>query len=316
MLGALVAVLSAFTFSLSDVSVRRGVLRAPVSQGAFVTILMGVPLFAIAALVSGQLLRLDELPGRGYVYMALAGIVHYVVGRYFNYAAIGAIGAARSNPVQSITLPYSVIVAYLTLDEGVSLGMAIGMALILLGPAIIVERRRDAVPVTSAPAASNEAQVDVASGGFELRQLEGYTFAFIAAISYGSSPVLIRAGLEDASGLSLLGGFVSYVAAAVLLLATLLIPARRQLAGAFQPDVIRAFAPAGFFVWLAQMLRFISLSLASVAVVTTMLRFGGVFTLLLSWWFNRSLERITWRLVLGVLMSLGGAILLVLTRVD
>ena len=96
----------------------------------------------------------------------------------------------------------------------------------------------------------------------------------------------------------------------------LLIPARRQLAGAFQLSVVRAFAPAGFFVWLAQMLRFISLSLASVAVVTTMLRFGGLFTLLLSWWFNRSLERITWRLVLGVLMSLGGAILLVLTRVD
>ena len=64
------------------------------------------------------------------------------------------------------------------------------------------------------------------------------------------------------------------------------------------------------------MLRFISLSLASVAVVTTFLRFGGLFTLLFSWWFNRSLERITWRLVAGVLMSLGGAMLLVLTRVD
>ena len=106
------------------------------------------------------------------------------------------------------------------------------------------------------------------------------------------------------------------MAAAGLLLATLLIPGKRQLAGTFKLPVFRAFAPAGFFVFLAQMLRFISLSLASVAVVTTMLRFGGISTLLLSWWFNRSLERITWRLVAGVLMSLAGAILIVLTRVD
>ena len=319
MLGALVALFSALSFSLSDVSVRRGVLKAPVSQGAFVTILLGVPLFAIAALVTGQLFDLGELSRKGYVLMGLAGIVHYVIGRFFNYAAIGAIGAARSNPIQSLALPYSVLVAYLTLDEGVSTGMAIGTVLILLGPAIIVERRSAAVKVTPQAVSSDAAAstaVPAQTTGFELRQAEGYLFAFIAAISYGSSPIFIRAALDDASGVSILGGFVSYVAAAGLLLATLLIPGKRQLAGTFKLPVFRAFAPAGFFVFLAQMLRFISLSLASVAVVTTMLRFGGISTLLLSWWFNRSLERITWRLVAGVLMSLAGAILIVLTRVD
>jgi drug/metabolite transporter (DMT)-like permease len=94
------------------------------------------------------------------------------------------------------------------------------------------------------------------------------------------------------------------------------LPQRRHLAGALRPTVFRAFAGAGFFVFMAQVLRFVALSLASVAVVTTLLRFAGLFTLLLSWLFNRSLERITWRLVVGVLMSLAGAVLLVLTRAD
>lgn len=317
MLGALIAVFSALSFSLSDVSVRRGVARIPASLGAFVTILLGVPMFAIAALVSGQLLRAGDLSGHGYLLLGLAGIVHYVAGRFFNYAAIGAIGAARSSPIQSLTLPYSVLVAYFTLDEGVTTGMAIGMGLILLGPAIIVERRAAPVQVlaaestgeTAAPAAPTE-------GHFELRQAEGYLFALGGAICYGSSPVLIRAALEDASGLSILGGLVSYVAAAAVLLATLLVPARRHMTAAFQMPAIRAFAPAGFFVFMAQMLRFIALSMASVAVVATLLRFAGVFTLMLSWLFNRSLERITWRVVAGVLMSVVGAILLVLTRAD
>jgi drug/metabolite transporter (DMT)-like permease len=315
-LGALVAIFSALSFSLSDVSVRRGVARAPASQGAFVTILLGVPLFIAAALITGQLLRAGELSGHGYLLLAVAGVIHYVAGRNFNYAAIGAIGAARSSPIQSLTLPYSVFVAYFTLGEGVTTGMAIGMVLILLGPAIIVERRVGAVPVaaTGAPVASAAAAEP--ARGFELRQAEGYLFAFCGAICYGSSPVLIRAALEDASGLSILGGLVSYVAAAAVLLVSLLIPARRHLAAAFQPEVMRAFAPAGFFVFMAQMLRFVALSIASVAVVATLLRFAGVFTLFLSWWFNRSLERITWRVVAGVLMSLSGAVLLVLTRAN
>jgi drug/metabolite transporter (DMT)-like permease len=318
-LGALVAILSALSFSLSDVSVRRGVAWAPASQGAFVTILLGVPLFAVAALITGQLLKLGELSGEGYLLLALAGIVHYVVGRFFNYAAIGAIGAARSSPIQSLTLPYSVLVAYFTLGEGVTTGMAFGMGLILLGPAIIVERSSAAVRAAAPPtptAVAPPPAAEALAGGFELRQAEGYAFALIAAISYGSSPVLIRAALEDVSGVSILGGLVSYVAAAALLLATLLIPGRRHLAAAFRWPVVRAFAPASFFVFMAQMFRFIALSLASVAVVATLLRFAGVFTLLFSWWFNRSLEKITWRVVAGVMMSVAGAILLVLTRAD
>jgi drug/metabolite transporter (DMT)-like permease len=316
-LGAVLALCAALSFSLSDVFVRRGVAWAPVAHGAFVTVLMGVPLFLVAALVSGQLFRLDELSGRGYGLLALAGVIHYVIGRYFNYAAINAIGAARAGPVQSLTLPYSVLVAYFALDEGVTTGMALGIGLILLGPAIIVERRSVRVPVVAAEVALEPVLPEAtAPPAFQLRQVEGYAFAFVAAISYGSSPVLIRAALEGASGLSIFGGLVSYVAAAGFLLATLIIPSRRHLLQALRPGTVRAFAGAGVAVSVAQVLRYVALSLAPVAVVTTLMRFAGVFTLLLSWWFNRSLEHITWRLGAGVAISVAGAILLVLTRAD
>jgi drug/metabolite transporter (DMT)-like permease len=317
MLGAAVAILSALSFSLSDVFTRRGVAVSRPAYGAFVTVLMGVPMFAIAALITGQLLDYAELSGKGYVLIAAAGLVHYVIGRYFNYAAVQAIGAPRSSTIQALALPYSVVVALVLLDEGITTGMAAGMGLILVGPAIMVERRRPRTPIVAAESAL-EPPLDgeplpPAPQQPELRQLEGYAFAVIASMSYGSSPVLIRAALEDTDGLAVFGGFISYVAAAAFLLVSLLLPARRHMVHALTPTVFRAFFGAGFFVFLAQVLRFTALGLASVAVVATLLRFAGIFTLLLSWLVNRHLERITWRLVAGVLMSVTGAVLMVLT---
>jgi drug/metabolite transporter (DMT)-like permease len=320
MLGAAVALVSALCFSLSDIFTRRGVTVAPPSYGAFITVLMGVPMFFVAALVTGQLLNYADLSGKGYALMAGAGLVHYVVGRYFNYAAVQAIGSTRSNPIQALNLPYSVIVAMLLLDEEITTGMVIGMVLILIGPAIMVERQRPRVAVVAAETVLDsplpDAPLPSEPPQFELRQAEGYLFAFIAAISYGSSPVLIRAALEDTDGLAIFGGFISYVAAAAFLLVTLLLPARRHLVEAFDLRVVQAFFGAGLFVFLAQVLRFSALELASVAVVATLMRFAGIFTLVLSWVFNRNLERITWRLVIGVLLSVAGAVLMVVTAAD
>ena len=105
MLGVLFALISTASFSFNTVMVRRGVVRASASAGAFVTVLMGVPMFAVAALVSGQLFRAAELPGTGYILLSVAGIMHFGFGRYCNYRAVGAIGATRVAPVQSFTIP-------------------------------------------------------------------------------------------------------------------------------------------------------------------------------------------------------------------
>ena len=144
-----------------------------------------------------------------------------------------------------------------------------------------------------------------------MRQAEGYLFAVLAAVAYGTSPVLIRSALEGESGVSLLGGFVSYAAAGAFLLASLAIPSRRHLTKALEPETLRLFAAPAFFVFMAQLLRFLALSLASVAVVATLMRFGGLFTLGMSWRMNPELERITWRVIAGGVISVVGAVLLV-----
>ena len=103
--------------------------------------MMGVPLFLVAALATGQIVALADIPFSGYVFLSLAGVVHFVIGRYFNYRSVAAIGAARSGPIQTLTIPYSIFIAWAFLGEGISIGMAIGIGLIIVGPAIMIERQ-------------------------------------------------------------------------------------------------------------------------------------------------------------------------------
>ena len=77
---------------------------------------------------------------------------------------------------------------------------------------------------------------------------------------------------------------------------------------------VRLFLGAGFFAFAAQMFRFVALSLAPVAVITPLQRTGAVFTLGLSWAINRHLEKITWRVVAGILVSVAGAVVLIIAR--
>lgn len=307
MIGVFFALLATFSFSMNAILVRRGVAQASAGAGAFVTVMMGVPLFLVAALATGQIVALADIPFSGYVFLSLAGVVHFVIGRYFNYRSVAAIGAARSGPIQTLTIPYSIFIAWAFLGEGVSIGMAIGIGLIIIGPAIMIERQ------SSQPKTNPTGSASDSGPQFQFKQVDGYISAFLASIFYGTSPILIRAALQDQSGFSVAGGLVSYTAAAALLVVSLSIPSRRGLIQAMHPKTARLFLGAGLFVFLAQMFRFIALSLAPVAVVTPLQRAGIIFTLILSWILNRRLEYINWKVVLGILISVSGSVTLIVS---
>ena len=335
MLGALLSLVSAFSFSVNAIFVRRGMAGAgaTATQGAFITVLMGVPLGLLAVVITGQLFRFGEVSANGYLLLAAAGIVHFGIGRYCNYRAVGAIGAPRAITIQAVAIPYSVLMAIFLLGEQPTTLMLAGIGLILLGPAVMVERRRspsspssgaaqrENVPSeqTPSPPAPERGQPETSApptsappaSAMELRQVEGYTFALFAAAAYGTSPLLIRAALEDATRTAAIGTFVAYFGAAAVLTASLALPGQRQLIGAINLRYMRLFGGAGVSVFLAQLFRFFALSLADVTVVNPLQRMSGVFTLVLTYLVNRSLERLDWRVVTGVMVSFVGSALLV-----
>ena len=312
-LGALLSLASSFSFSVNAILVRRGIAGAgaTASQGAFTTVLLGVPFGFIAVVLTGQVLRFGEISPMGYLLLLTAGIIHFGVGRYCNYRSVEAIGAARAGPIMGVTTPYSILMAVILLDEVVTLTMAFAIALVLLGPAVILERKPPSPTPAPAPSGDGGGSTAPPVRALEVRLLEGYLFAMLAAVMYGTSPILIRAALMDATRTAAIGTFVAYFGASAVLMATLVLPGRRQLIGAINVRYMRLFGGAGFFVFLAQLLRFSALSVADVSVVNPLQRMANVFTVILTWIFNRSLETITLRVVIGVLVSFAGSALLV-----
>lgn len=315
MLGALLAVLSAISFSSNNVMARRGLARAAASAGAFITVLLGVPLFLVFSLATRQIFDAGKIPFMGYFLLALAGVTHFVVGRYFNYRAQSAIGATRAQTVQALNVPYAVAVAWVTLHESVTLVMWLAIALIVIGPLITLQRPAQQQRPVPAGGSTGGSSAQAATESFQLRQVEGYLSALLTVLAYGTSPIFIRKAFEDIPNLdvSIFGGLISYSAASVVLIATLAIPARRGLIRSMNFSTIRLFLGAGTLVFLAQMFRFMALGIAPVSIVTPLMQTAAIFTLVFSWLINRNLEAINLRVVSAIGLSVAGAVLLAVT---
>lgn len=303
--GILFALLGAFSFSLNSVTMRRGISRGAASQGLYVTVFLGAGLFVVASVVTGQAFDLGSVTANDFVFMAASGVVHILGGRYCNYRAMGAIGANRAQPVVGMATLASVMIAVVFLGETLNALQGVGIALVMVGPALVMPRRRSAPQAVPAGGSGTEVKA------FQPKMVEGYSFGVLAALFWGAGPVLMRAGVES-NGLGILGGTVSYLAATLVLSLTLLIPGQASGALSLDKSARKLFFVAGLGSGFANGFRFSALALAPVSVVIPLMRSAVLFTLVLNFAFNRHLESFEPKVLMGIFISMIGAILLVI----
>ena len=116
MFGAMLALASAAFFGLNNAATRRGVLKGSVLQGMAITVPLGVPFFFLCALFMGGFGAIAGWGAATWIWMILAGIVHFVIGRYGNYKATQALGATLSTPVQQLSILVSLVLAFMFLE--------------------------------------------------------------------------------------------------------------------------------------------------------------------------------------------------------
>ncbi len=330
MLGFLFAILSAASFGLNAVNIRRGTLTGSAGQAIYVTVILGTPLFFITALVAGQVFQISDISPRDYLLFASAGVLHFIIGRYFSYRAINAIGANRAAPLQSMAMVISVVLAIVLLGEEITIGIIAGIVMILVSPAIIFQRKNQAdhkgevsLQDRSSDTPSTPSAVSGSSGaggtstvslqgvgsGMVLRQAEGYLFGFLAASVWGITPIMIRAALLE-SNLSLLGGLVSYVAAFAVLMLSFGLPGR--LSGILSMDrrALRWFSQAAVSGTSAQIFWYLALGVIPVTIAAPLQRTTALFILFFSFLVNRRIESFGMRVILGVALSVAGSIAL------
>ena len=315
MLGACLTLLSAALFGFNNAVTRRGMLLGTTMQGMAITVPMGAVLFLFVCLATGSLGAVTTFSPRSILWFSLAGFAHFVFGRYCNYRAIGAIGTNLSSPIQQWEVLVTLALALIFLGEKLTPISIVAIALLMLGPAIAtkMEQRRalHSAGAKANVAATAETVPLSAPPKFEPRYREGYTWAFLSIFGYGSSPIFIRAGLESASlGDSLAAGFISYLAATVLVVVWIVAGRQIDHVAALGKEPRRWFALAGVLVFLSQMVRYMALALLPAVIVAPILRIQALFRIYFSWLLTREYEVFDRNVIVGTLISMAGAILI------
>jgi uncharacterized membrane protein len=297
-LGGLLSLLSAVMFAYANASMRRGVLRGTVMQAVAISLPVALPLFLIGMALTGGFPVLWSFSWRSLGLLALAGIIHFVLGRHCNYRATKAMGANLVAPVQQFSLVVTLVLAVVWLGETFTVLRMIGIALVVFGPGLVLRRDKRAIATNGSP-------------GYEPNLAEGYTFAILSAIGFGISPILIAEALHVKTiGSGIAGGFVSYVAATIALAVPLLLPGQWASVRALDRTTGRWFVVSGIAIAMSQMTRYMALAVAPVSVVTPIQRLTVVFQIYFGALVNPEHEVFGERLILGTVISLIGAVAL------
>ena len=296
-LGAVLAILSAATFALTNAAGRRGVITGTPAQGMVISIPVGLFCFLAVAVVTGALENLNRIGLAALASLSLAGVLHFVVGRYCNFRASQAAGVNLTAPVLQLNAVVTLLLAVVVLREPCTLLQG-GGAMLMIAGCLLTQR-------ASQPAAAAR------RGGaatFTPRIATGFFFAAIAALMYGTSPIIIRQALQNVGPLSgIAGGSIAYAAATVAAGLGLLVPSLRRNVMTVSGENARWFVYSGIFVAAAQGFLYSALAVAPIMLVVPLLQLALVFRFVFALLLNPHHELFGAMVVIGSLVSIAGA---------
>ncbi len=290
------AIINAFAFATSTFILRRAVLNVPDAPvGTVVSASIGLPVFMLVIVALGQVNSIASLPWQSYVWFSAAGIVHVVVARSLFYRSVQLYGANVSQVTTRIYPIVTVIFGVSLLNEPLTWNLVAGVLLIVCG--IIVM-------------GLNPQMFRSGQGLFSGIPRKAFLLGISVGLCVGISPILVKMGLSGSSS-PVVGVFISYTAANVILGLSLVNRDRRVAISNMKIGTIGLFILSGLFVSASQLLRYTALSMAPASRVAPIFAISPVFVLTFSFLFNRKLEVFNAPLIAGTIAVIVGAILLV-----
>ncbi len=296
MMGSLFALLTASSFAMNGIFLRRAVLKvSDASLGTLITIPMGVPFFFLMLTFTGQLQSILTFSWQEYAWLSLAGIIQFVVGRSFSYNCVQLVGANVASILRRIDIFVTVVIAICLLHEPLSGQLAIGVLLIIFGityAGVGIQMNKNTI------------------GQFSKIPKKALVFGLGNGLAWGLGPIFMKLGLKG-DGSPIAGVFISFLAATAFLSITLVHQSRRSSIGHITGKAAVLFLIGGCFGWTANLFRFVALSLAPASIVTPLVSTSPVFLLIFSFLFNRNLEIFSKPVIIGTITVVIGSIILI-----
>jgi len=270
---------------------RRANRGADPYQATFSLLAVATTGLVVVTVASADLAVLTEAPLVSYVYFAGAGIVHFFVGWTFLVLSQQRVGAARTGAAIAATPLVASVLAAIVLQEPLGFRIVIGVALVVTGLVVLSLRGAD-------------------SGTTLFRSIPW--LGLVAAISWGTSPLFIRWGLE---GLPRpIVGVTIGMTAAMLSYSALLTLTRRWKRTLLPRPNLPWMGAAGLLAAAAIAAQWTSYDLITIAVAITIMQLSvPVVILTAPVIVGERMERITAPVVAGALMIVAGSIMVVLT---
>jgi len=285
--GAAWALFAGVSFGVFQAVNRRANQLIDPYRATFTLLLVAVVGLGVFSVATQDLSLLSSAPLFAFIAFGAAGVIHFFFGWTFLSLSQQRIGAANTGVVTAATPLIGSLLAALVLDEALGAVALIAIALVSAGVILIARRT------------SGDGQ-----------RLTYPWFALAASLSWGTSPLFIRWGLEGLS--SPVIGVTIGLAAAAGLYAVVLASGRAPTTPGTPPEVRRWLLIGGILVAVAIAAQWTALDLVEVNVVVTLQQVATpVVVLVAPFIVGTAIERWTWRLILGMVAVIAGSTMVI-----
>jgi drug/metabolite transporter (DMT)-like permease len=309
-MGELLAIAALVMFSVNIIVTKAASSRLDLGFGFMVSIAVNVLFAGLLFMVS---LPFRETPlqwhGRAFLFFLLAGLFSTFLGRWFFFKTIAMLGPSRASAFQVSNPLFTVMIAWVFLDETLRSFELIAIFMIMFGLFLVSYAGRET---------AGEASPEQAGGPPRLRSWmapalnKGVLIALLSAVSYAVSNVLRGQGIRDWNE-PVLGALIGAVLGMVLHMSF------NYKIGNFLAQ-FKAADKKGLYLYMfsgmltisAQTVSIASMWYIPVSIANLITLSTPVIVTPVSYFLLKNEEGITWRTLTGIALVLGGICLIVL----
>ena len=280
------ALLSSLLISFTTIIMKKGIARTNPTSAMLVVTVVGSLIFLAVSL---PVVKFDYLKSKAFLIFILAGIFSPALVRWLYFISLDRLGTSVSASIISTGPAFTAVIAIVFLKEKLTLSISLGIALIIAG-IIILEKNINT------------------GNGLKVQRKKDLIFPLLSAIFLGLAIVFRKMGLNvlDEPIFGVTVGFLTSLVFYSML--CLVFKSMRNSISLNRNDLLFLCA-AGVFLTFGWLTLFYALSFGDAIIVAPLSNLHPVMVVGLSYLFLKDIEKITPKMIVGIILVLIGVIL-------